>query len=221
MFLLTAMLGFGQLTLESDSLYKEFNPSTHNDDMVIHNSFIATNVPATVKWEIYDINVPSSWTNDIIICDWTTCHPITVDSMSNPVVNTKSKTLEIHFINDNNIGLGTAKLLLYDLADSVATYKIITFVADVKEGVGIKENFQNETSIFPNPATANIFLNYSGNEEIEKIKIYNIIGKKVKEINNVSEKNNINVSNFNKGMYIIKVFGTNEKLFYTESFVKK
>jgi len=221
LLVLTTFLTYGQLTVANDSIYLEFNPSTHNDDMVVHNSFIATNAPVVVKWELYQLNVPATWTNDVIICDWENCRDISVDSLSLEVPDGKQSSVDVHFINDNNIGLGTAKILIYELLDSANTFKILTYVADVKEGVGLIEDFKTTISIFPNPASSSVYINLSEEKSISKISIYNIIGKKVKEIYNINKQNTINVSGFNNGLYIIKLFGKNEELFHTQSFVKK
>ncbi len=64
-------------------------------------------------------------------------------------------------------------------------------------------DFTNEElslSIYPNP-TRNV-LNISTVEKLEKVEVYNYIGQKVLE----SRQGPINVSNFNSGMYLLKVY---------------
>jgi hypothetical protein len=65
---------------------------------------------------------------------------------------------------------------------------------------------QNELIVFPNPASH--FVNFnSKNENIFSVEIFNIKGQSIKKINNPMVSNNfkIDVSNFAKGLYVLKV----------------
>jgi hypothetical protein len=73
---------------------------------------------------------------------------------------------------------------------------------------------QSELSVYPNPAST--LLNVKGNgSEITDIKIYSIIGSTVYHTNPNRTKAGIDVSNFNRGMYILSVTSSSGK---TESF---
>lgn len=62
---------------------------------------------------------------------------------------------------------------------------------------------KSSNTVFPNP-TKNI-LNFSTNEKIEKIELYDVIGRLVKTFSNVKDKN-INIDNIKKGTYFIKIY---------------
>jgi len=74
--------------------------------------------------------------------------------------------------------------------------------------VGINETNANNKNIniYPNPATDKITI--SSNEKINTIEIYNMIGENVYTISNpgISASNEIDVSNFKKGIYFAKIY---------------
>jgi len=75
--------------------------------------------------------------------------------------------------------------------------------------VGIRNNNDSETegiTVFPNPAENNIVIE-SGDKGIEKITLFNYLGKKVEEVDCAShlKKNVLDVSKFPEGIYIIRI----------------
>lgn len=69
--------------------------------------------------------------------------------------------------------------------------------------LGVNENQLKEVTIYPNPASKTVNIK-SINSEIQQIEIYNLQGKRVLKLINFKAKNQIDVSNLSKGMYILK-----------------
>jgi hypothetical protein len=70
--------------------------------------------------------------------------------------------------------------------------------------VSVEEIYaENEIRIFPNPATDYITLNVNKGQQIEQIIIYDHLGQKVLEANQVN--NTVDVSGLKSGMYLIEV----------------
>lgn len=71
--------------------------------------------------------------------------------------------------------------------------------------VGIKENKFNEEllSIYPNPVVDLLYITHKENELINTIKIFNVEGKNILNVNELSD-NKINVSGLKPGLYMIK-----------------
>lgn len=69
-------------------------------------------------------------------------------------------------------------------------------------GESLAEN-TSSFNIFPNPATDN--LSIEANEEIKEVNIYNIIGVSVYNEQCTNNNLNVNISEFNSGVYFIKV----------------
>lgn len=59
---------------------------------------------------------------------------------------------------------------------------------------------------YPNPATTVINFDFQrGHDKSYNFQIYNLLGKKVYEINNVAVNNQVNLSDFNRGVYIFQL----------------
>ena len=88
--------------------------------------------------------------------------------------------------------------------------------------VGVNDVPQNESSlsIYPNPATENITINFISTSKNILVKIYDVSGRLVKNIDNVtSGESTINISELENGLYIINI--TDGKSSATKRFVKQ
>ncbi len=74
-------------------------------------------------------------------------------------------------------------------------------------------------SIFPNPASNELYFNLKNNEIVKSASIYSLIGKRIKHLN-VADTNKIPVNDLVKGTYIVKI-ESDRNTFYTSTFVKK
>lgn len=78
----------------------------------------------------------------------------------------------------------------------------------------------NSVSIYPNPATDNIIINYTSSSKNVSVKIYDATGRLVKVINNTrSGENNIGISELDKGLYLINIM--DGKTSVTKRFIKE
>lgn len=78
-------------------------------------------------------------------------------------------------------------------------------------------NFEKiEFSLFPNPAKTFIQLKISNNQNINRIEVFDILGKQVLIGNSIEHK--IDVSNLAKGLYILKV--SSDNFYQTKPFLK-
>jgi hypothetical protein len=78
-------------------------------------------------------------------------------------------------------------------------------------------------SLFPNPASNQIFINTNGNFETANVSIYNTIGQRVFNINkSFTQNNQIQIDNLNlqKGMYIVKVKTNNNEVYETKLIIE-
>ena len=84
----------------------------------------------------------------------------------------------------------------------------------IEGSMGIEDNNKNDFNIYPNPVTN--YLNISTLNSDFKIQIYNLLGSRLLEHNNIRQ---INVEALNKGVYLIRI--TNENTIHSEFFIKK
>ncbi len=66
----------------------------------------------------------------------------------------------------------------------------------------VDDVFSSKVSVYPNPA--NEFLNISSSVEINKVEVYNLLGKKVLSSLKLND-NNLNISSLANGIYMIKL----------------
>lgn len=72
--------------------------------------------------------------------------------------------------------------------------------------LSLKENAISKLSLYPNPATNQIYISFEKNLEKANLKIVSMLGQTVYEKSNLSGDNlRLNVSNLTKGTYIIQV----------------
>lgn len=86
----------------------------------------------------------------------------------------------------------------------------LQFVGSV---VGINENNfrENSTSVFPNPSNGNVNIDfYAEPDKASTLMIYDINGKLIHEVNELSKSNSINVSQWSKGIYTVQIKNNNQ-----------
>ncbi|MBI5541652.1 MAG: T9SS type A sorting domain-containing protein [Bacteroidia bacterium] len=94
-------------------------------------------------------------------------------------------------------------------------YQIVKFAVSKRNEIGIKDNFitNNNVKIFPNPFTneARIFLSNKNSTDNLTMYIYDLTGRQVSIIKNISSTNNIiNKNNLPAGMYSFAIRGDKE-----------
>lgn len=82
--------------------------------------------------------------------------------------------------------------------------------------LAIVETESFDFAVFPNPVKDMLDINYGNNDIIDNISIYTLLGEKIFNSNEKLDK--INVSNFNKGIYFIRLISEEKE--YTKRFIK-
>ena len=80
-----------------------------------------------------------------------------------------------------------------------------------------QNNFNASVNIFPNPTT-NIFNIQDDNLKDFTVEIFDIIGKKVGQFKN---QKTIDISNYNSGIYLVKITDSNSNQIFTKKIVKQ
>lgn len=106
----------------------------------------------------------------------------------------------------SNLGVGTYSV---DITKGCTITKTFTLTANT---LAVGELVQNKWSLYPNPATTEINLNFS---DAEKIEIYSADGRLVKFLESKQGYRKINISALPNGNYILKSHGSSLK------FIKK
>jgi hypothetical protein len=99
-------------------------------------------------------------------------------------------------------GSGTVEYYIYEV-EHYEDGLLMTFNAETPNYVGINQLSQSAISFYPNPASD--YLTIDSQEEIKEISLYNLTGKLIQRFENGYNKNTIDISSFNKGMYLISI----------------
>ncbi len=78
-------------------------------------------------------------------------------------------------------------------------------------GLGINDNELDNFIIYPNPSKNIVIIELTNNIDIGKLQIFNPIGKKIFETDITNSTIEINISQFSKGIYILR-FSDNERI---------
>jgi len=88
-----------------------------------------------------------------------------------------------------------------------------TFTFNLQEVLAIEnQELKNSISIYPNPSNGEIFINSSNLHTLEKVELYTVNGKKVKEYFDLSDKKSLDFSSLQKGLYFLKVASNNKSV---------
>ncbi len=93
--------------------------------------------------------------------------------------------------------------------------KIITVTQHGKPTVSLEVSDNNHFEIFPNPANQKLYIESSKNG---KLSVYNQTGQKVCDFKLVIGKNQIDISNYKNGIYLLKIVSDNKTV--VKKFVK-
>lgn len=171
------------------------------NDIFINSCYNAGNIEATniggiiakTDYEIITINVDNCYYINTIV---------SINNYGSPKSESEMKTQD--FVNMLNVNGD-----FYAMDDMYVNhgYPIFARYYSVEE-----TDFENEISVYPNPA--NSVVTISG-ENLSKIEIFNIMGQTVFSTICNADENTINIANLNSGIYLIKVRTTNGKEFAT------
>ncbi|MEM6515896.1 MAG: T9SS type A sorting domain-containing protein, partial [Bacteroidota bacterium] len=74
-----------------------------------------------------------------------------------------------------------------------------------------ESDLQSSLSVYPNPAETILFVNTSNQTKIDSIDVYNILGKRILNVNNLVD-DSINVSEMTSGLYLLKIKSGNSSV---------
>ena len=101
---------------------------------------------------------------------------------------------------------------------------IILFTAISSQGQSLRNNPGTDGTdpiikFYPNPATTYISFDLQKSaQKVMSVQVYNFLGKKMYEGKNLGEKTTINLSDYNRGIYIYHLIDQNGKIIESGKF---
>lgn len=80
----------------------------------------------------------------------------------------------------------------------------------VNTSLGMDDMDVSEFSIFPNPTSG--ILNIEGNTQVEKVMVYDLLGRNVLEVSPMAEKMEIDVNGLNAGVYFVSIISEGKRM---------
>jgi len=97
-------------------------------------------------------------------------------------------------------------------------YSLIVYADDMTATASVDELESAQIKIYPNPVENTMFIQNTSNQSIEKIEIFDAIGKKVYYSDSLNN-NSVDVSTLTSGIYLVKLYSGS--LHTTQKIVKK
>lgn len=173
-----------------------------------------TNDTLYFQWQKVSENVPANW--DANICDNEVCYTILMDSgTTNPVYPTEAGFILLHVTPHVNYGTAIIRYAVWDIANP-SLKDTLTFITTVNAPSAIAETEnKNVFSVFPNPVSDLLNIQFSNNEE-HIVSIYNSKGEKISSA--VSTQNTeLETRNFLNGIYTVSI--SDSKSFFTKKII--
>lgn len=136
------------------------------------------------------------------------------------------KTFAGHYKPENLDGCSLFKYDFYDENDlntALASVNVRFIHTTGTCTVGVEESDVNVLiKLVPNPASQNVNINMAGVEDFNdfSIEIYDMLGKKVSSISQITTSNTLNIEDYNKGLYFISIM-RNGVLIKTSKLIKE
>lgn len=210
-FDLKAQIEINQLALSVEDTPENIELILHND---LRNNF---NQNVEVTWQkIEATNKPSDWR--FAICDKITCHYYTVFNNTFTLNPDSTSIVDAHLQPRGMEGQSNLLVKIYNNITSDTSF--INYSFTVSSTLGLEKPEISSVKIFPT-ITHNL-IQISSNKTIQKIEVYSIAGKLVKEVStNQVNKTQIDLGGNNNGIYILKTFASNGKLLSVNKIIKK
>lgn len=217
------LFSFAALHLNAQDYYFE---SYTIDSIIFQNEidlFAKINIPfvnnldsyTTFQWIKNEVNVPENW--QISMCDESICYEPEIQmGLSNIAANSSYNfALQIYPFNSNNeIDLNSGSVTLEVAAD----IDNIQFVTIDFEVVAITTNqfvIKNTIKISPNPCSTYINIEGFYEENVAQIKVYDLSAKFLIQ----SYESSFDVSQLNKGTYMLKFLDAQQQLISVEKLI--
>ncbi len=194
------------------------NGSSADFEIVAHANVRNTAAStATFRWVRVTNSLSANW--KMAVCDVVTCYSDITDSAEFSLNPNETGNIDAHFYPNNNNGGGTTRVRIFEIGNP-ANQLVLTFLGSTLAN-STADLKKPEFKLYPIPANDILFLKATKNMASGKVEIYNVIGKKIQEMNfnTTTQPLEIPVQMLPKGNYILRVISGRQVV--SKSFVKQ
>ncbi len=125
----------------------------------------------------------------------------TVTNDNCTIANITNNINTLASLNGETFAIGT-HAITWTVTDNSGNTNNCSFTVQIDPYVGVNDNVSKDIVLYPNPTTGKFLV--SG-KSIKKIEVFNIYGKKIQTENANKSQLSIDLSNYSKGTYILKI----------------
>lgn len=160
-----------------------------------------------LQWEVSKKNLPEGWTmkvNDRYMTDKGTLTLANSETFPD---------FKVNFQPNGFVGIGNVEIVVFEPSNRTATETSVIFTASASSANAVPTN--DLPQVFPNPATDYITINSTTNN-VRRVEVFNIVGRKVLEFNNSSSDDKHDVSSLPRGMYLVRLLDAQGHIIRTQ-----
>lgn len=183
---------------------------------IVNNS----DMPIEITWERQLMNMPQNWT--VQICDINQCYLEFVGSESFFLGVGDTASIKVQFRPHQIAGTGDVKIVAkasYN-NEEIEVELVYRAIAETPTGVSILNNSSFSMNLYPNPVVNTLNIDIY-KPEAARIEIYNLTGKRIRNIDVREMSMVIDATNLPSGMYLVSVLDNWGNILDTKRFAKK
>lgn len=197
--------------------------STNPGDVAAHAE-IVNNTALTLNfiWERTIIDAPTGW--KFGVCDLNSCYLTHIETKDFELGPNATSLMDVHAYPAGNPGvlegavpgIGVVELKVYREnfeADAITR----TYTIEISETTTTISLVKEALNLYPNPTTD--YFRLANDQEIAKIQVYNIVGKKMLEFSTKQET--YDISSLRDGLYLVRMFSADNKVVRTTRLTKR
>jgi len=202
--------------------------STNNNASFAINLTVTNNSSSSIDIKVKKTELSIVSGSDNTFCDWYSCFPpstyVSPNALTLNANETNSSFMGDYNSNDN-AGKSTILYTFFNIADTNdSAAVVINFITGSAVGIENNTPIITVSKAYPNPTKDAFYLNYDfSNSKSARVEVINVIGSvvKVQEIQGLSGKTMIDVSNLNNGVYFYSVIVDGKKYVSKKLIIQK
>lgn len=195
-----------------------------SEDDVVAKGFLKneSDQTVTVKWKRNVVQLTDGW--DTAVCDKNLCYTPTygetseADGTNLVLAAGEESNFDIHVYPNGIEGSAIVELTATDVTNAENT---VTGTFNFNQATTSTRTFsvaKPDIKIYPNPTTN--YISLSNEAYVERLAIYNIVGRRVK-LFNANYSNQYDVVDLPTGMYLVRLIGADDRTIKTVRLSKK
>ncbi len=170
-------------------------------ELIVHAKVYNVSADSLFTWRRIENTLSTGWEGSI--CDKVTCWAPTVDSSSFYLAPGDSSIMDAHFYMNENYGNGVMKFMIWSGDDKGNADTIVYNASTWAMSAGtVSKN--KVVRVYPNPSAGNLNLEFASEGNVQ-IEVYDLLGKKMRDLNYQGTNSSFDLRDLPNGLYIIRI----------------